>query len=145
MVLVEKTFGRELLLALLQQGHERTSPCRAHEVGDELIVGAALIDGQPAFGDDFKAFLWLEGQTLHRSLPHHRVQDRLVVLDVSIHVARPRNGDAAKLASHPDMVKGGLDGPLELAGEFGDRELSDIGRRRLTHCSQSSLLRPANP
>ena len=41
----EQAFGGELLLPLLQQGHQCASACRAHGRGDHLVVGSALIDG----------------------------------------------------------------------------------------------------
>ena len=85
--LVEQAFGGQLFLALFQQRHEGARAGWPHEVCDELIVGPALIDRESALRDDLQAFFRLEWETGDRSLPHYRVQDGLVVLDVSIHVA----------------------------------------------------------
>ncbi len=123
---VEETFGGELLLALFQELHQGADAGGAHLVGDQLVVGAAGIGGQAAFGDDFEAFLRLERQAAGVALPHDGVERRAFVLDVEIHVAGLGEDHPAQLSAHADEGVVFLDRLLERIGQLGDGHLRGV-------------------
>ena len=58
--LVEQAFGGELLLALLEQRHQRADAGRLQRLDDDLVIGAAGIGREPAGDDDFQPLLRLD-------------------------------------------------------------------------------------
>ena len=88
--LVEQAFGGELLLALLEERHQRPEACRLQRLDDDLVGRAARIGGQPPGGDDLKPSSGLMRMRGEGASPHHRIDLRAVVLESEIGVA-PRN------------------------------------------------------
>ena len=54
---IEQPFGGELLLALLDQRHQRADPGRLERLHHDLVFGLARIGGQPPADDDLQPFL----------------------------------------------------------------------------------------
>ena len=70
---VEQAFGGELLLALLDQRHERAEPGRLERLDHDLVFRLARIGGEPAGDDDLEPLLGLEAHAAERGLPDHRL------------------------------------------------------------------------
>ena len=70
--LVEQALGGELLLALLQQRHQRADAGRLQRVDDDLVLGRAGIGRDAAGGDDLQPFLRLELQAARRCCARSR-------------------------------------------------------------------------
>ena len=66
--LVEQAFGGELLLALLEQRHQRADAGGLQRLDHDLVVRAAGIGGEPAGDDDLQPLLGLDPQA-RRSVP----------------------------------------------------------------------------
>ncbi len=54
---VEQAFGGELLLALLDQRHQRAEAGRLERLDHDLVFRLARIGGEPAGDDDLEPFL----------------------------------------------------------------------------------------
>ena len=70
---VEQAFGGELLLALLDQRHERAEPGGLERLDHDLVVRLAGIGGQPAGDEHLEPFLGLQPQAGERGPPDHRL------------------------------------------------------------------------
>ena len=107
---VEQPFGGELLLALLEQRHQRADAGRLQRLDDDLVFRPARIGGEPAGGDHFEPFLGLEAHAAEGALPDHRLDLGAFVLEREIAVAGGmRAAIAGNLAAHPHIAVGVLD------------------------------------
>ena len=70
---IEQAFGGELLLALLDQRHQRAEPGRLERLDHDLVFGLARIGGQPPGDDDLEPFLGLMLDAAERGAPDHRL------------------------------------------------------------------------
>ena len=82
--LIEQPFGGELLLALLQQHHQRAEACGLQRLDHDLVIGAAGIGGDLAGDDDLEPVLGLDPHAAEHALPDHRIEPRALVLDREI-------------------------------------------------------------
>ena len=125
--LVEQAFGGELLLALLQQLHQRADAGRLQRVDDDLVFGGAGEGGELAGGDDVEPLLRLDPHAAVDALPDHRLEHRLVVLEAEIAVAGGRGAlEAGHLAAHPHIAVGVLDRALERRRQLGDGPFHNV-------------------
>ena len=84
---VEQTLRGQLLLALLEQSHERADAGRCETVDDQLVLGAARKGGDAAGRHDLEAVLGSERQAQRRAAPAHGIQAGGVVLEREVAVA----------------------------------------------------------
>ncbi len=113
MLLIEQALSGEFLLSLFQQSHQRADASRTHIVGDQLIIGSSGISRHPPRRDNLQAFFRTEGQARDLSFPHNRIEDRFIVLQVSIHMTGACDRHATKFPAHADMVIGRLNRSLQ--------------------------------
>ena len=126
--LVEQALGRELLLALLQQRHQRADAGRLQRVDDDLVGRLARIGRDAPGGDHLQPFRRLEPEALHRGAPDHRVDLGLVVLQREVAVARGVGAaEARDLAAQPHVAVGALQRALDGGAELRHRVLRQIG------------------
>ena len=84
---IEQAFGGELLLALLDQRHQRAEPGRLERLDHDLVFRLAGIGGDAAGDHDFEPGFELELDALRGHAPDHAGEAGLVVLEVEIDVA----------------------------------------------------------
>src|SRR5581483_7502366 len=100
--LAEQTLCGELLLALLEQRHERTDAGRLQHLNDDLIARGAWIGGDAAGGDDLEALRGLALEARNAAAPNHGLDLRLVVLEGEVAVAgRVRAAEPRDFAPEP--------------------------------------------
>ena len=83
----EQAFGSKLGLELFEQRHQRAFARQFHPFDHDLIFGAAGIGGEFASGDHLHPILRRKGQPLRPALPHHPVDDRIIILEREIEMA----------------------------------------------------------
>ena len=128
--LVEQAFGGELLLALLEQRHQRAEARRLQRLDHDLVGAAARIGREPAGGDDFEPLLRLDPHAAEGAAPHHRIDAGGLVLQGEIGMAgRMRPAIAGDFAAHPHMAVAVLDGALERGRKLGHRPFRNIDAR----------------
>ena len=139
---VEQALGGELLLALLEERHERAEPRRLERLDHDLVFRPAGIGRQPAGDEDFEPFLGLETHAGERALKDHRLDLGAFVLEREIAVAgRLRPAIAGDFPAHAHVAEGVLDGLLQRRREFGDGPFRDVEARRLIHCEAVNRIR----
>jgi len=78
---VEQPFGAKPRLQLFEQQHQRAFARDLQAFDDQLIFGAAGIGGELARRDHLDAIFGPEGEARRLPLPHHHVDQRVVVLE----------------------------------------------------------------
>jgi len=132
---VEQALGGELLLALLDERHERAEPRWLERLDHDLVFRAAGIGRQPAGDEDFEPFLGLETHAGERGSPDHRLDLGAFVLEREIAVAGGlRPAIAGDFAAHAHVAEGVLDGLFQRRRELGDGPFRDVQSCRLVHC-----------
>ena len=86
----EEAFGGKRRLALFQHRHQRADTRRFEILDHDLIARLAAESGEPPGGDHFHAFLGLHRKPCGNALPDHPVEDRFVILEIEIDMARAR-------------------------------------------------------
>ncbi len=115
--LVEDTFGRELLLQLLDAFLQLTLALEAHGGHVELAGAALLEDGDPSEGEDAHALLQPELQALVGEAEEGGRYEGIFVLQAEVYVPRGVIGEIGYLTLHPYageigiFLKGVLDVP----------------------------------
>ena len=140
---VEQALGRELALALFQQGHQGPGPGGLHALDDQLVLRPTRIGGELALDDDFQTLFRAEAETGGRALPGNGGDDGALILDVEIDMAGLGHDHPAQFTANPDMTEGILNRPLERTGQFGDREFVQVSGG-LFHAISGRML-PASP
>ena len=114
--LVEQAFGGELLLALLQQLHQRADAGGLQAVDHDLVFRRAREGGELAGDDDVEALFGLDPHAAVDALPDHAFQHGAVVLQPEVAMPGGRRPlEAGDLAAHPHEAIGVLDRALERA------------------------------
>ena len=125
--LVEQALSSELLLALLQELHQRADAGGLQGVDDDLVFRGAGKRRELAGHDDVEAFFGLDPHAAPDALPDHAFQHRLVVLEAEIDVAGGRGPlEAGDLAAHPHIAVGILDGLAQRRRQPGDGPFHDV-------------------
>ena len=95
---IEQTFGRELLLQLLEGDLERALPAGLHPLHQDLIAPAALVDGERTPQQHRHTVLGAEAKPPRGAREQHAVDLRLRVLQGEVVVARgrPLSGSRAR-------------------------------------------------
>ena len=127
--LVEQSFRRQLLFALLEQRHERAKAGRLQLFDDELIFRLPRIGGDPAGGDHLHALFGLHLLALRDALPHDGGQHGAVVLQIEIDMPRGRARHPPQLAAHPHEAEGVLHGALDGPRNVRNRIFRHIDHR----------------
>ena len=118
---IEQAFGGELLLALLEQRHERAEPGGLERLDHDLVFRLARIGGEPAGDDDLEPFLGLDAHARRSALPDHRLDLGALVLEREIAVAGGvRPAIAGDFAAHAHVAEGVLDGLPQRRRQLGD-------------------------
>ncbi len=137
--LVEQAFGGELLLALLEQLHQRADAGRLETVDHDLVFGRAGKGRQLAGYDDVEAFLGPDAHPPERALPDHRLQHSLVVLEAEIDMAGGRRSfESRHLAAHADIAIGVLDRAPERRGQLRHGPFHNVIEGGLCHSGRIS-------
>ena len=127
---VEQALGRELLLALLQQRHQRADAGRLQRVDDDLVGGLARIGGDAPGGDHLQPFGRLELEALHGGAPDHRLDLGLVVLQREVAVAGGVGAaEAGDLPAQAHVAVGALQRALDGGGRAPTPSTRQIGCR----------------
>ena len=125
-------------------GCQRAGTGRLNLLDDQLIFRGLGEGTEPAAGDDFQPFLRLELQAEPGSLPDHRIDRGVGILQREIGVAGGMLAAKARnLAAHPHIAERILDQPFQRPGNLRDGEFGGIGRRFVTHGAISG--NPAAP
>ena len=129
-LLVEQAFGGELLLALLEQRHQRADAGRLQRIDDDLVGGFAGIGRDAPDGDHLHPFGRLELQVAEGAAPDHGVDLGLVVLQREVAVAgRMHAAEARDLAAQAHVAERALQRPLDGGRQLGHREFRRIVAR----------------
>ena len=104
-------------------GWEGAGPGGRDILDHDLIARLAAEGGEATGGDHLHPLLGLDGETGGNALPDHAVQDRFVILQVEIDMARAGARHAADLAPDADMAELALDHPLDGVGNLGNGKL----------------------
>src|SRR4029078_10894043 len=135
----EQAFGGELLLALLEQLHQRADAGRLETVDHDLILGRAGKGRQLAGHDDVEALLGSDAHPPERALPDHRLQHSLVVLEAEIDMAGGRRPfEPGHLAAHADVAIGVLDRAPERRGQLRHGPFHNVIEGGLCHSGRIS-------
>jgi hypothetical protein len=133
----EQPFRGELLLALLQESHQRAGAGRLDRLDDDLIAGLAGIGRHAARRDHFQALFGLEAEAGERAFPDHRIDLGALILDGEIGVSRgvlaAKPGDLPAQAHEAERV---LHRTLDGVGEFGNGDFKDIAAWCVVHSRQ---------
>ncbi len=116
----------QLLFELFELREQRADTGGRHAFADQLILRAARIGGEPAFGDDFEAFLRLEAELLDVGLPHYGGDGGAFVFEIDVEVTGLGDQHAAEFAAHADAVEVRLHRALYRLREFADRKFGQI-------------------
>ena len=113
----EQAFGRELLLALFHQRHQRADAGRLERLDHDLVFRRAGVGRELAGRDDLQSLLRLEAHPVERALPDHRLDLGVLVLEREIAMpGRMGPAEAGDLAAYPDMPIGILHRPPQRGG-----------------------------
>ena len=123
---VEQPLCGELLLALLEQSHERADASRREPVDDQLVLRAARIGGDAAGRHDLEAVLRFERQAQRRAAPAHGVEAGGVVLEREVAVAGGVLLEPRDLAAHPNVAVAVLERAFERRRQLADGILGDV-------------------
>jgi hypothetical protein len=116
------------MLARLQHRHQRAGACGFDVLDLQLVFRLPAQGGDAAGGDDLHPLFGAHGHAGDLALPADRGDDRAVILEVEIHVARARDGHAADLAAHADAAEFALEHAFDRARKLGDGEFMRVRR-----------------
>ena len=119
---VEQPLGGQGAAALVEQRHQRAFAGQLHPADHHLVFRAAGVSGQLAGDNHLGAILGAEGEAGGRTLPHHRVDARRLVLQREIAMARGMAFPPRNLAAHPHPVERRLDRALQCRRQVADRQ-----------------------
>jgi hypothetical protein len=127
---IEQAFGAEPALAFFDQRHQCTRAGGLERLDDDLILRRSGECRHLAGGDHLHTLFRAKLQFGERALPDDGIDTRAIVLQGEIGVAGGmRPAIAGDLAAHTHLIEGGLHGPLDGAGELGNRVFGEIARR----------------
>ena len=130
---IEQAFGGQLLAPLLQHRHQRAQARQLHLLDNDLVARRAGIGGQLAGADHFHARFGPDAQARGDPTPNHRIEHRLVVLQVEIDMAGGMEFQARNLAPHPDHGELVFHRPLQGGGQFCYRKFGQVGNWCVGH------------
>ena len=136
--------GGKGLTTLFQHCHQRAQSRRFDLVDDQLILGLARKGGDATGGDDLHPLLGTLRQLGRLPFPGHGGQDRPIILEVEVDMARRRPRNPPDLSAHADAAELILQAALDRARQFRNRKFMGIAARHVfqqIHAS-CSLVRP---
>src|SRR5262249_34475110 len=142
--LVEQSLGGKLLLALLEELHQRANAGRLQPVADDLIAGTTWIGRQPASDDDLKPLLGVDAHAAIAAFPDDGVEAGALVLQRKVRVAGGLLAlEAGNLAADPYVAVGILDGAFERRRKLRDGPFHNVIEGSLCHQRRISCGRKA--
>ncbi len=130
-LLGEQALGGEAAAALLQELEERALAGELDRIDDDLVARARRIGGQAARAHHLHAVLGPDGEGPRDAAPAHGVEDRLLVLEGEVEVARVGPAQARDLAAHAHALEGALERAPHRDRDLAHGVLGDVvGERR---------------
>ena len=124
---IEKPFGQQLLLELLEGELQRAVTLRLDGFDDELILAALLVDIDAAAHQNLHAILRLELQPPVRELPADAFDLRVGVLESEVAMAAGNELCAGDFARDPDVGEAAFERGANGVAQFAQRADAAFG------------------
>ena len=123
---VEEPLGLELALALLQELEQCAFAGQLDRLDHDLVARTRGVGGDAPGADDLEPVLGRDREAAGHAAPAHGIDDRALVLEGKIKVARGGALEARDLAPDPHPAEALLEGAFERGADLADRVFGQV-------------------